>query len=73
MSDTDNQLLGEGDYTMTDDSLWVTVEDLAVYILRTEDGVSVQVYADGREMEPELGDVFVRFEQAKRIMEVSDD
>lgn len=46
----DNQL-HEDDYTLAGSSCWLTVGDFSVWIRNHGDGVSVEIYGEGKEME----------------------
>lgn len=45
----------ENDYTLKPDetSCWITVNNLSVYVIRTDEGVVVDIYPYGRETETE--------------------
>lgn len=47
---------GDNDYILKDDqtSVWITVNDLSVYVLRDGEGVQVRIYPINKEMDNEL-------------------
>lgn len=47
---------GENDYTLKDGerSCWITVDGLSVYVVRTDDGVSVDIFPRWRENDDSL-------------------
>lgn len=51
-----DNVLTDTDYTMRPDlqSVWITVDGISVYILRTDDGARVELYVAGEEMDEPL-------------------
>ena len=60
---------GEEDYRLVDvhDSVWVEVDEIAVYIRRTGDGVVVELCATGAEDSGTIDTVFGSFDAAREI------
>lgn len=55
------------DYELQDGerSVWVTVDNISVYIIRTDEGVVVDLYPRGREADdPTLGSTWALFAEA---------
>jgi len=48
---------GENDYTLkfSDHSCWITVDNLSVYVVRTDKGVAIEVLPRWRENDEPLG------------------
>ena len=51
------------DYELNEDytSCWVTIENISVYILRTSDGVSVDLFACGEEDKTPIASTYATF------------
>ena len=45
-------------------SCWITVNNISVYIRRTDEGVSVQLYPLNNEFEDSLGETWATFAEA---------
>ena len=56
----------ETDYELNEEytSCWVTVGNISVYILRTSDGVSVDLFACGEEDKPPIASTYATFVDA---------
>ena len=54
------------DYTLDPDatSVWITVDNISVYIVRTDEGVSVDLYAKGREEDESLAGTWALHQEA---------
>jgi hypothetical protein len=55
------------DYILNPDypSCWITVDNVSVYIQRTDEGVIVDLYAKGQECGELLTSTYASFEEAK--------
>lgn len=51
----------ESDYTLNWGSCWITVENASIYIIKTETGVIVDIYARGNEADSAIGSTMVSF------------
>lgn len=52
--------LTDGDYVLTDGAVWLTVKKhFAVRVLATDEGVMVDIYQNGRELDNALGSTYV--------------
>ena len=69
--DTSSSLRAEADsdYRLDENakSCWITVNDVSVWVRRTEEGVEVQLFPAHREMQPPLDMAFVSHEDAAAI------
>lgn len=45
-------------------SVWITVDNVSVYVRRNDEGVSVDLYPKGEEMNDSLAGTFVTYEEA---------
>ena len=56
----------ETDYTLSPPhgSCWITVDTVSVYIRRTDEGVSVDLFPKGREMNDSLAGAWATFAEA---------
>lgn len=56
----------EGDWTLdnTARSVWITVDNISVYIVRNDDGVSVDLFAKGRENDGSLAGTWALAQEA---------
>jgi len=59
-NNTDNNI---SDYILKDESCWITVEDLSVYIQNTEDGVAVDIYPLDDETSYPLASTYAEFSE----------
>lgn len=61
------------DYILQKDepSVWITVDNVSVYVRRNDEGVSVDLYPKGDEMSDSLAGTFITFEEA--ILEPEDE
>jgi hypothetical protein len=59
--------LGETDYELRPhcDSIWITVNNISVYIKRNDEGVSVDLYPLGLEMNDALASTWLTFAEAE--------
>jgi len=55
--------LPSDDYVMTENSIWVTVENLSVYIHKTDEGVVVDIYPVGQEMDNSIVSTYAFFNE----------
>lgn len=48
---------GDCDYTLKkgERSCWITVDNLSIYIIRTDEGILVEIYRKGHEAEDAIG------------------
>jgi len=55
------------DYELNEDykSCWITVNNISVYVLRTSDGVSVDLLPHGKEDKPPIASTYATFSEAK--------
>jgi len=60
------QTEGDTDYELNEDfkSCWITVNNISVYILRTGDGVSVDLLPLGKEDKPPIVSTYATFAAA---------
>lgn len=65
---------GNKDCEMTPDarSVWIGVKDFSIYIVRTDEGVVVDIFARGHEMDECLGSTYVFDQEAKEVIEGAD-
>lgn len=54
--------LPDGDYK-ADDGLWVSCRGAAIRIYPNSNGISIQVYADGREMDGSVLETWVTYQE----------
>lgn len=56
---------GESDYYLKDnaDSVWITVGDISVYVVRTDEGVVVDLYPLDNENAESLGGAYAFFSE----------
>ena len=59
------------DCVLHGDSCWITVGDASVYLSKSDDGVSVDVYPLGKEMDGSIIDAWVTWDELKTEEEVS--
>lgn len=55
----------DGDFVLESGSMWVTVGNLSVYIVKTDEGVAVDVYPHHDEMNMSLGGTWVLFQEGE--------
>lgn len=67
MSDNALKRISDTDYELKEDqnSVWITVDNISVYIRRTDEGVSVGLYPKGREMDDEICGTWCLFTEAE--------
>ena len=55
------------DFRLRDDcdSLWITINNISVYLKRTDEGVAVSLYPKGREMDDEIIGTWALFSEAE--------
>lgn len=53
------------DFTLRDRSCWITVDSIAVYIHKTDEGVVVDLYPNGGEMLEPLAGTYAFFQEAE--------
>ena len=66
--DIHDSLVRSGDgYTLApgENSTWITIGNLSVYVRRTDDGASVSIYPAGDEMGESLGETYAHFTESK--------
>lgn len=74
MSETPLSQAEDNEYVMEEGhgSVWVTVDNISVYIARTDEGVVVDLYPLGNEtLYPALGSTWVTFDEAQE--EINED
>jgi len=56
----------ETDYTLSPphESCWITVDTVSVYIRRTDEGVAIDLFPKGREMNDSLAGAWTTFAEA---------
>ena len=61
----------ENDYTLFDDeiSCWITVDNISVYVRRTDEGVVVDLFPKGLEMESQLTSTYAFFSEAQEAID----
>jgi hypothetical protein len=57
------------DFVLRGRSCWVDVGNIAIYIHKTDEGVVVQLYAGGYEMQNELSSTSALFQDAENAIE----
>lgn len=50
-------------------SCWITVDNISVYVIRTDEGVVVDLYAKGCEMESSLGSTYAFNSEAEEVID----
>lgn len=62
---------GESDYTLEEDatSCWIAVDNISVYVRRTDEGVAVDLYPNGQEMEDALVGTWALFSEAQEVID----
>ena len=62
---------GDSDYTLKpgETSVWITVDNISVYVRRTDEGVIVDLYPHFGEMYTELGSTYAFFSEAEEAQE----
>ena len=53
-----SNLLPDGDYTLTEGGAWVALKGFAVRIQATDEGVVVDIYTDGKEMNSPIASTY---------------
>ena len=56
--------LSDGDYTLSDGKAWIEVGPFAVRIEKTDEGIVVDVFANGHEDEDEIASCYAFDEEA---------
>lgn len=58
---------GESDYVLRKkhDSVWITINNISVYVRRTDEGVAVDLYPKGDEMEDSMCGTWALFSEAE--------
>lgn len=58
---------GCNDYTMlaVENSAWITINNISVYLRRTDEGVAVALYPRGRELDDEIVGTWALFSEAE--------
>lgn len=51
-------------------SCWITVKNLSIYLIETQSGISIDVYALGRETENPLISTYAFFNEAEAIEDI---
>jgi hypothetical protein len=66
---------GESDYILRDDvpSCWITIGNLSVHPIRTDEGVVVDIYPLGREDLEPIATTFAYFSEAEEAIEMADE
>jgi hypothetical protein len=60
-----NTDLTDADYTLTEGRAWFTVKQFSIRILSTDEGVVVDIYKLGEEMEPPIAVTYALDHEAK--------
>ena len=62
---------GESDYVLKEEhtSVWITVDNISVYVRRTDEGVAVDLYPLGEEMEGSLVGTWALFSEAEAVID----
>jgi len=69
MGDLKQDGKGGRDYILTGESAWVTVGAISVYIKKTDEGVVVDLYPTGDEMNDSIASTYAFFDEAKEFVE----
>lgn len=58
----------ESDYILSSDaaSVWITVGNLSVYVVRTDEGVSVDIYPEGQEADDALAGTWALYAEVNQ-------
>lgn len=64
---------GETDITLLSDSLWVTVGNVSVHVIKTDEGVVVDLYPLGHETDEVLASTYINFSEADMGEEEAED
>lgn len=61
------------DYVLSKEhrSAWIGVGNISVHVMRTDEGVSVDLYAKGMEMETEMASCYAFDKEAQQMIEES--
>ena len=54
---------GNRDFVLEGMSCWITVGTAAIHIMRTDDGVAVDLYRDGHEMDALVGGTWATWDE----------
>ena len=71
MSKTENPVLGDhSDYEMSPKarSIWIGVKNLSVHVVKTDEGVVVDIFANGCEMEEPLASAYAFDQEALEVI-----
>jgi hypothetical protein len=62
--------LQECDYRLPreQDSVWIEIDSLACYLRRTDEGVVVDIYKNGKEMEESIASTYAFFDEGDEAM-----
>ena len=65
---------GHSDYLLkpVENSVWITIDNISVYLRRTDEGVAVSLYPKGREMDDEIVGTWALFSEAEYDNEYED-
>lgn len=66
---------GNTDCEMTPDArhVWIGIKDFSVYIVKTDEGVVVDIFARGHEDSGSLGSTYVFDQEAKEVINAEDE
>tara|TARA_B100000131_G_C17574164_1_gene392266 strand:- start:188 stop:379 length:192 start_codon:yes stop_codon:yes gene_type:complete len=61
------KVIDREDYELVSDSAWITVGNISVYIKKTDEGVSVDLFPLGEEMAESPAGTWLTFAEAKEV------
>lgn len=53
------------DYIMVGDTCWITVKNLSVYIIKTDEGVAIDIYPHMKEEQGSIAGTWALFDKGK--------
>jgi hypothetical protein len=65
------KLKGDVDYILTGHSAWITVKNISVHLIKTEEGVVVDLYPLGREMDDCLSSTYAFDQEAQNAIDAA--
>lgn len=62
---------GENDYTLADCevSCWITVDNISVYVMRTDEGVAVDLFPVGLEADGAITSTYAYYDEAEGLID----
>jgi hypothetical protein len=70
MKENLEQIGGSGEYILTGERVWIEVDNISICIVKTDEGVVVDAWANGYEnLSDSMATLGVMFEEAQAIIE----